>query len=256
MEPLFSCLISVPAIDALFPFRQYVACSSLCSTIFSLTVSLIALLNDHCVLFESYHFEYQQPVAILPSVLSMSRLGPAHWRGRGPERHPRRVVSLDSLLMVDPVDSTACQKPDSVDMHENSTATQMISDQNSNEGHGTTQPNEQDDELREGEGSQSGSSSSKTPSSTRKVGHSLLRDWAFEIAALVTAFCCLAAIYIILAKFNDQQQPDWPYARTLNLSILIVLIATILRSMLEAVLSSGEYPLLFEVCMCSSCDFS
>lgn len=124
----------------------------------------------------------------------------------GPERQPSRVVSLDSLLMVDPVDSTARQQPDRVEMHDNLTATQTISGQNSNEGHGTTQPNRQADELREGEGSQSGSSSSETPPSTKKVGHSLLRDWAPEIAALVVAFCCLAAIYIVLAKFNDQQQ--------------------------------------------------
>lgn len=178
----------------------------------------------------------------------MSRPSSAPWRGRGPGRHPRRVASLDSLLMIDPVDSTACEHSDSVEMHENIMATQPLSDQNSNEGHSTTQPHGQGDELGEGAGLQSGSSSSKTPPSTKKVGPSLLRDWASEITALVTAFCCLAAIYIILAKFNDQQQPNWPYARTLNLSTLIALIATVLRSMLEVVLGSGEHPSLFKAC--------
>lgn len=152
--------------------------------------------------------------------------------------------------MVDRGDSTACDQSDSVEMHENITTARTLSDHNSNEGHRSTRPHGQDDEVQEGEGLQSGSSSSKAPTSTKKVGPSLLKVWASEIAALVTAFCCLAAIYIILAKFNDQQQPNWPYARTLNLSTLIALIATILRSMLEAVLGSGEYMLLFKACMC------
>lgn len=152
--------------------------------------------------------------------------------------------------MIDHVDSTVRERFDSVEMHEDLTTARTFSDQNSNEGHGTTQSYRQGDELREGEGLQPGSSSSKTAPGTEEFGPSLMRIWASEIAAVVTAFCCLAAICIILAKFNDQQQPNWPYARTLNLSALIALIATILRSMLETVLGSGEYPLLFKVCMC------
>lgn len=66
-----------------------------------------------------------------------------------------------------------------------------------------------------------------------------VRNWAWEITSMLVATCCLVAIFIILTKFNHQEQPQWPLSRTLNLSTLIALIATVLRSMLENVLSAG-----------------
>ncbi|KAF3764512.1 hypothetical protein M406DRAFT_330849 [Cryphonectria parasitica EP155] len=66
-----------------------------------------------------------------------------------------------------------------------------------------------------------------------------VRDWRSEIVALLVALCCLLAIFLISARFNNQQQPNWPYATTLNLSTLIALIATVLRSMLESILDSS-----------------
>lgn len=66
-------------------------------------------------------------------------------------------------------------------------------------------------------------------------------DWIWEIVCMFVAVCCLLAIFITLAKFDHQEQPNWPYARTLNLSTLIALLATILRSMLENVLGAGEF---------------
>lgn len=62
---------------------------------------------------------------------------------------------------------------------------------------------------------------------------------------MVVAVCCLLAIFITLAKFNRQEQPDWLYARTLNLSTLIALLATVLRWMLENVLEAGQFMLIF-----------
>lgn len=69
------------------------------------------------------------------------------------------------------------------------------------------------------------------------------------------------AIFIILIKFNNQEQPKWSYASTLNLSTLIALTATVLRAMLQIVLDAGEYsfssrdclnhPEPHHVCMCS-----
>lgn len=69
-------------------------------------------------------------------------------------------------------------------------------------------------------------------------------DWIWEIVSMVVAVCCLLAIFITLAKFNRQEQPNWPYARTLNISTLIALLATILRSLLENVLAAGEFVLI------------
>lgn len=67
-----------------------------------------------------------------------------------------------------------------------------------------------------------------------------VRSWAWEIISMLVATCCLVAIFIILSKFNHQEQPQWHLSRTLNLSTLIALIATVLRSMLENVLNAGS----------------
>lgn len=68
----------------------------------------------------------------------------------------------------------------------------------------------------------------------------LFRDWTWEMVSMLVAIGCLIAIFVILAKSDDQEQPKWPYASTLNLSTLIALIATILRLMLGNVLGAGE----------------
>lgn len=66
-----------------------------------------------------------------------------------------------------------------------------------------------------------------------------VRNWAWEIVSMLVAACCLVAVFIILSEFNHQEQPQWPLSNTLNLSTLIALIATVLRSMLENVLNAG-----------------
>lgn len=63
--------------------------------------------------------------------------------------------------------------------------------------------------------------------------------WIPEIWSICVAICCLIAIFALLARFDGQRQPDWPYASALNLSTLIALVATILRSMLATVIDSG-----------------
>lgn len=72
---------------------------------------------------------------------------------------------------------------------------------------------------------------------TRRGGR--FRDWTLEMGSMLLAFGCLIAIFAILAKFNNQEQPKWPYASTLNLSTIVALIATILRLMLGNVLGAG-----------------
>lgn len=68
-----------------------------------------------------------------------------------------------------------------------------------------------------------------------------IRDWKWEMVSILLAFCLLAAMVVILAQFNNQQQPQWPWASTLNLSTLIALLATVFRALLEKVLGAGEY---------------
>lgn len=72
---------------------------------------------------------------------------------------------------------------------------------------------------------------------TRRGGR--FGDWTLEMGSMLLACGCLIAIFTILAKFNNQEQPKWPYASTLNLSTIVALIATILRLMLGNVLGAG-----------------
>lgn len=86
------------------------------------------------------------------------------------------------------------------------------------------------------------SSSSASPpllSTITKSWFGRAQDWACEIVSMLVAACCLVAIFVIFSKFNHQEQPQWPLSSTLNLSTLIALIATVLRSMLENVLNAG-----------------
>lgn len=69
--------------------------------------------------------------------------------------------------------------------------------------------------------------------------HGEIAAWIPEIWSICVAICCLIAIFTLLARFDGQRQPDWPYASALNLSTLIALVATILRSMLATVIDSG-----------------
>lgn len=75
------------------------------------------------------------------------------------------------------------------------------------------------------------------PKSTKRAS---LTSWVPEIISLLVAICCFISIFTLLEKFNGQPQPQLPYASLLNLSTLVALIATILRSMLENVLGSGK----------------
>lgn len=65
------------------------------------------------------------------------------------------------------------------------------------------------------------------------------KAWLFEILSLVAGVSSLMAIATILGMYNDQRQPQWPYS--INLTTLVALLATILRSMLMQVVESGEH---------------
>lgn len=65
--------------------------------------------------------------------------------------------------------------------------------------------------------------------------------WLSETGCLVVAIAALIATVVILAKFDNQEQPHWPYANMLNLSALIAILATLSRSMVTLILESCEY---------------
>ncbi|KAL1877905.1 hypothetical protein Daus18300_002258 [Diaporthe australafricana] len=62
--------------------------------------------------------------------------------------------------------------------------------------------------------------------------------WTFEAGYLVVAIAALTATVAVLAKFHNQEQPHWPYADMLNLSALIAILATLLRSMITLILEA------------------
>lgn len=67
--------------------------------------------------------------------------------------------------------------------------------------------------------------------------------WLSEAVCLVVAVSALTATVVVLAKFDKQEQPHWPYADLFNLSALIAILATLLRSMVTLILEACEYEL-------------
>lgn len=65
--------------------------------------------------------------------------------------------------------------------------------------------------------------------------------WLYEAICLVVAISALTATVVVLATFDKQEQPHWPYADLFNLSALIAILATLLRSMVTLVLEACEY---------------
>lgn len=68
--------------------------------------------------------------------------------------------------------------------------------------------------------------------------------WLSEAVCLAVAIAALGATVVVLAKFNNEEQPHWPYANMLNLSALIAILGTLLRSMVTLTLEACEYKLL------------
>jgi hypothetical protein len=72
------------------------------------------------------------------------------------------------------------------------------------------------------------------PSRRRPGNNKVAWFWSFEIATLLSAFGLMGAIIGILAHFDGQKVPEWPFS--INLNTLIALLSTLFRaSMLVAV---------------------
>lgn len=78
------------------------------------------------------------------------------------------------------------------------------------------------------------STSEGTPSSK-----ALLMSWVLEFIFLILGLLCFTAIVSLLLSMRGQRQPQWPY--TLNLSTLVAILATVLRSTLMQVVEQGTH---------------
>lgn len=98
----------------------------------------------------------------------------------------------------------------------------------------------QDEKTRDGLTSDNlpseGSISERSPGSK-----AFLKSWVLEFIFLVLGIVCFTAIGTILLSMRGQKQPHWPYS--LNLSTLIAILATMLRSLLMEVVEQGTRPL-------------
>lgn len=149
--------------------------------------------------------------------------------------HGRRSVSSDSLLLDHHIrDFVSGQQQN---LEASSSEAIELNDQNQDRA-SLTRFREDEDNI-ENNKLQSPHDEATPFEDDRDGMYSTITSWVPEIFSVLVASCCLIAIFIILAKFNGQLQPDWPYASTLNLSTLIALIATILRSTLAFVIDSG-----------------
>lgn len=72
--------------------------------------------------------------------------------------------------------------------------------------------------------------------------------WMSEAVCLVVAISALTATVAVLANFDKQEQPHWPYADLFNLSALIAILATLLRSMVTLILEACEYEFSLSQC--------
>jgi hypothetical protein len=66
----------------------------------------------------------------------------------------------------------------------------------------------------------------------------LLAAWWMESASLATAIAALIAIVVMLAQYNNKEQPTWK--RAINLNTLVAILSTLMRACLVVVAEQGE----------------
>lgn len=97
-----------------------------------------------------------------------------------------------------------------------------------------------------GNGPSSESSDSQAPSGEEKiieVTYSLgqvANLWAFEVLTLSAAVLVLVGLILLLKEFDGDKQPEWP--DWINLSTIVSILATTLRTLLVVVIASGTSP--------------
>lgn len=78
-------------------------------------------------------------------------------------------------------------------------------------------------------------------------GPSILRSWWLEGLAIAISLLLLAAIVVVLFRFDGKEQPGWPY--WINLNTIVATLSTILRAQLLLVAAEGLCYQLFSICL-------
>lgn len=68
----------------------------------------------------------------------------------------------------------------------------------------------------------------------------VVKLWAFEVLTLIAAVLILVGLVLLLLEFDGIRQPEWP--EWINLSTIVSMFSTILRTMLAVVIASGSCP--------------
>jgi hypothetical protein len=98
------------------------------------------------------------------------------------------------------------------------------------------------DSLLRPENSQVHSTGDRSQQKTATTAHISIRQWWQEWTLMLISIGILIAIFIVLRIYNNNPQPDWKFG--LNLSTLIAVLATLLRSSLVSVVEEGTSPKL------------
>lgn len=87
-------------------------------------------------------------------------------------------------------------------------------------------------------------------SSHKGSSPSVLRSWWLEGLAIAISLLLLAAIVVVLFRFDGKEQPDWPY--WINLNTIVATLSTILRAQLLLVAAEGLCSQVSSFCLVSS----
>lgn len=68
----------------------------------------------------------------------------------------------------------------------------------------------------------------------------VVKLWAFEVLALIAAVLVLVGLVLLLLEFDGIRQPEWP--EWINLSTIVSMFSTTLRTLLAVVIASGSCP--------------
>lgn len=79
----------------------------------------------------------------------------------------------------------------------------------------------------------------KSSGSSRKCHAPMLRDWKWEILSMLTSLGLLAGILATLGRYNDGEQPEWPY--NININSLISVLTAVTIAQLGFILAESMY---------------
>lgn len=72
---------------------------------------------------------------------------------------------------------------------------------------------------------------------------STFREWKWEILSIVTSLGLLAGIFVTLASYSNERQPEWPY--NININSLVSVLTAVIIAQLGFILAESMYQCLF-----------